>query len=196
LTRLAYAGQEVQEIEAAAGASHVQAMVGFAASAEQVRSLDWSRFSIVHFATHAFLNPVQPDLSNILLSQFDAAGHPQAGALWFSDIASMRMPVDLVVLSACQTANGDQLPGEGLVGLSYSFLIAGSRRVVGSLWDVDDAATAELMRRFYEALYRGGQSPAEALRSAQRAIAMVPRWSNPYYWAGFTIEGNPDPIPR
>ncbi|MGA8160470.1 MAG: CHAT domain-containing protein [Acidobacteriaceae bacterium] len=196
LTRLAYAGQEVEEIEAAAGASHVQAAVGFAASAEKVRSMNWSRFGIVHFATHAFLNPVQPDLSNILLSQFDAAGHPQAGALWFSDIASMRMPVDLVVLSACQTANGDQLPGEGLVGLSYSFLIAGSRRVVGSLWDVDDAATAELMRRFYEALYRGGQSPAEALRSAQRAIAMVPRWSNPYYWAGFTIEGNPDPIPR
>jgi len=106
------------------------------------------------------------------------------------------MPVDLVVLSACQTASGDRLPGEGLVGLSYSFLIAGGRRVVGSLWDVDDAATAELMRRFYQALYTGSRSPAEALRSAQRGIAQVPRWSNPYYWAGFTIEGDPHPLPR
>ncbi len=90
-----------------------------------------------------------------MLSRLDAGGHPQAGALWFSDIASMQMPVELVVLSACQTANGDRLPGEGLVGLSYSFLIAGSRRVIGSLWDVDDAATAELMRHFYQALYQG-----------------------------------------
>lgn len=196
LKRLAYAGQEVQGIEAAAGMSHVDAIVGFAASAERVRALDWSRFEVVHFATHAFLNPVQPDLSNILLSRVDSAGHPEAGALWFSDIASMRMPVGLVVLSACQTANGDPLPGEGLVGLSYSFLVAGSRRVVGSLWDVDDAATAELMRRFYQALYQGAVSPAEALRSAQRAIAQVPRWSNPYYWAGFTIEGDPHPLPR
>jgi CHAT domain-containing protein len=79
--------------------------------------------------------------------------------------------------------------------LSYSFLIAGSRRVIGSLWDVDDAATAELMRRFYLALYQGA-SPAEALRSAQRAIAKVPRWSNPYYWAGFTLEGDPHPLPH
>jgi CHAT domain-containing protein len=196
LTRLNYAGQEVGAIEAAAGASHVHPEAGFVASAEHVRSQDWSRFEVVHFATHAFLNPVQPDLSNIMLSRLDAAGHPQAGALWFSDIASMRMPVDLVVLSACQTANGEELPGEGLVGLSYSFLIAGSRRVIGSLWDVDDAATAELMRRFYQALYQEKESPAEALRSAQRAIAKVPRWSNPYYWAGFTIEGDPHPLPR
>lgn len=196
LTRLSYSAQEVREIEAAAGAARVESVTGFAASADRVRSLDWSRFNVVHFATHAFLNPVQPDLSNILLSRVDASGHSEAGALWFSDIAAMRMPVDLVVLSACQTANGDQLPGEGLVGLSYSFLIAGSHRVVGSLWDVDDAATAELMRRFYQALYQQGQSPAEALRSAQRAIAQEPRWSNPYYWAGFTIEGDPHPLPH
>lgn len=196
LQRLAYAGQEVREIEAAAGASRVDPVVGFAASAGRVRSLDWSRFEVVHFATHAFLNPVQPELSNVMLSRLDAAGHGEPGALWFSDIASMRMPVDLVVLSACQTSNGGQLPGEGLVGLSYSFLIAGSRRVVGSLWDVDDAATAEVMRRFYQALYQGRESPAEALRSAQRAIANIPRWSNPYYWAGFTIEGDPHPLPR
>jgi CHAT domain-containing protein/tetratricopeptide (TPR) repeat protein len=196
LTRLTYAAAEVRAIEAAAGPSHVHPVVGFAASAEEVRSMDWSHFDVVHFATHAFLNPVQPDLSNIMLSRVDAAGHAEAGALWFSDIASMRMPVDLVVLSACQTANGDRLPGEGLVGLSYSFLIAGSRRVVGSLWDVDDAATAELMRRFYEALYPGAASPGEALRSAQRAIAKVPRWSNPYYWAGFTLEGDPHSLPH
>lgn len=195
LERLAYASQEVRAIEAAAGRSNVHPQVGFAASTEQVRSMDWPHYEIVHFATHAFLNPVQPDLSNILLSRFDRNGHSQPGALWFSDIASMHMPVDLVVLSACQTANGDRLPGEGLVGLSYSFLIAGARRVVGSLWDVDDAATAELMRRFYQALYSGSVSPAEALRSAQRGIAHVPRWSNPYYWAGFTMEGDPHSLP-
>lgn len=196
LRRLNYAGDEVRAIEAAAGSSHVQPIVGFAANPQRVRSLDWSRFGVVHFATHAFLNPAQPELSNILLSRVDTAGHPEEGALWFSDIASMRMPVNLVVLSACQTASGDRLPGEGLVGLSYSFLVAGSSRVVGSLWDVDDAATAELMRRFYASLYQGASSPAEALRSAQRAIAKMPRWSNPFYWAGFTLEGDPHSLPQ
>lgn len=188
--RLRYAGEEARDLASLAGPQRSTLALGFGASVEHVRTLDWSDFTVAHFATHAFLNTEHPELASVALSMFDAEGHPQPGLLWFSDIASLHMPVELVVLSACQTANGQLLPGEGLVGLSYSFLLAGAHRVVGSLWDVDDEATEALMHRFYAALLSGTTSPAEALRRAQREMAAMPRWHDPYYWAGFTIEGD------
>jgi CHAT domain-containing protein len=94
----------------------------------------------------------------------------------------------LVVLSACQTSVLDrELPGESL-NLTSGVLAAGANAVIGSLWPVDDAATATLMGHFYEAL-RGGTPPADALREAQRATAAEPGRSDPYFWAGFTYVG-------
>jgi CHAT domain-containing protein/tetratricopeptide (TPR) repeat protein len=196
LRRLAYAGAEARDIASLAGAGHADLRVGFDASLENVRSLDWSEYTVAHFATHAVLNGRDPDLAGIAFSRFDAAGHPQPGFLWFSDIVSMRMPVRLVVLSACDSAAGDDVPGEGLVGLSYAFFLAGAHRVASSLWSVDDEATKVLMGDFYTALLIRGESPAEALRTAQRKLAATARWSNPYYWAGFTIEGDSRALPH
>lgn len=88
------------------------------------------------------------------------------------------------------------MPGEGLVGLSYAFFLGGARRVIGSLWNVDDVATRSLMREFYVALLKEHDTPAEALRAAQRKIASTTGWSNPYYWAGFTIDGKWNSIPQ
>jgi CHAT domain-containing protein len=79
--------------------------------------------------------------------------------------------------------------GEGLVGLTRGFLYAGAASVAASLWKVDDAATSELMSRFYTAMFRGGRRPAAALRDAQLSMSRVPRWRDPYYWAGFQIQG-------
>lgn len=190
LRRLIYSGQEAHEIASLAGPHASFVASGFAASRERVHSLDWQNYSIAHFATHALLNPNHPELDSIVLSTLDPQGGRQPGVLWFSDISDLHMPVELVVLSACRSANGESLPGEGLVGISYAFFVAGARRVVGSLWDVDDAATATLMQEFYKVMLHGAIAPAEALRSAQRKLAGNPRWSHPYYWAAFSIAGD------
>jgi CHAT domain-containing protein len=101
----------------------------------------------------------------------------------------MDLPVDLVVLSACETALGKEINGEGLVGLTRGFMYAGAPRVVASLWKVDDVATASLMERFYKAILKEGIRPAAALRQAQLEMWRDKRWSAPYNWAAFTIQG-------
>jgi CHAT domain-containing protein len=144
---------------------------------------------VVHFATHGLLNNEHPELSGVVLSLFDREGRPQDGFLRLHDIYNLNLPVDLVVLSACNTGLGRDVRGEGLVGLTRGFMYAGAAGVVASLWKVDDEATAELMRHFYEALFERGLSPSAALRDAQVAMWRQKRWHAPYYWAAFTIQG-------
>ncbi len=196
LERLAYAGHEANDIAVLAGPEASTQMLGFQAAPETVKAVSWLDYAIAHFAAHAWMNPHHPELAGVALSRFDQSGRKQQGVLWFSDIAALRMPVQLVTLSACESANGEQMPGEGLVGLSYSFFLAGAHRVVGSLWSVDDKATESLMSTFYTALLQDHASPAEALRSAQRKLAGSAAWSDPYYWAGFTIEGDWRALPE
>jgi CHAT domain-containing protein len=93
------------------------------------------------------------------------------------------------VLSSCDSQLGKDLRGEGLVGLVRGFFYAGSRRVVASLWKVDDIATKELMVRFYSKIFQGGQTPAAALRAAQVEMSRLPDWRSPYYWAAFVLQG-------
>jgi CHAT domain-containing protein len=95
-----------------------------------------------------------------------------------------------VVLSGCRTALGKEIRGEGLVGLTRGFMFAGAPRVVVSLWDVQDRATAELMKRMYSSLLREGKRPAAALHDAQREMSAIPEWSAPYHWAGFVLQGD------
>jgi CHAT domain-containing protein len=93
-------------------------------------------------------------------------------------------------LSACRTALGRETRGEGLVGLTRGFFYAGASRVVASIWTVGDVATARLMKRFYgEMLGARRATPAAALRAAQLELAKSDRWSDPYYWAGFVLQG-------
>ena len=96
---------------------------------------------------------------------------------------------ELVVLSGCETALGKRLAGEGLVGLMRAMIHAGASQIVASLWRVDDAATATLMSHFYDMLLTNGISPTTALRRAKLALASTPRWQDPFYWAGFVIQG-------
>jgi CHAT domain-containing protein len=96
-----------------------------------------------------------------------------------------------VVLSACQTSLGKEIRGEGLVGLTRGFMYAGARRVMSSLWKVDDAGTSKLMERFYRGML--GQkklSPAAALRAAQIEMWKQRDFQSPYYWAGFVLQGD------
>jgi CHAT domain-containing protein len=128
-------------------------------------------------------------LSGIVLSLVDEQGRPQNGFLRLYDIYNLKLNADLVVLSACQTALGKQINGEGLVGLTRGFMYAGAPRVVASLWRIDDRATAEMMRRFYQGMLKDGLRPAAALRAAQVSMLSEKRWQSPHYWAAFTLQG-------
>jgi CHAT domain-containing protein len=93
-------------------------------------------------------------------------------------------------LSACETGLGKEVKGEGLVGLTRGFMYAGSRRVVVSLWSVNDVATSEVMAKFYQKMLQEGQNPVSALRAAQLEMWNSQQWQAPYYWAAFTIQGD------
>jgi CHAT domain-containing protein len=125
----------------------------------------------------------------LVLSLVDDKGQPQNGFLKLQDVYNLNLPAELVVLSACQTGLGKEIRGEGLIGLTRGFMYAGTKRVVASLWKVDDVATAELMKRFYQGMLVEKKRPAEALRQAQVAMWKQRRWSSPYYWAAFVLQG-------
>jgi CHAT domain-containing protein len=144
---------------------------------------------MVRFVTHGLLDSNHPELSGVVLSLVDEKGSPVDGFLRLHDIYNLNLPADLVVLSACETGLGKEVRGEGLIGLTRGFMYAGAPRVVVSLWSVNDRATAELMKRFYRAMLIDKLRPAAALRSAQMELRNDPRWSAPYYWAGFVLQG-------
>ncbi len=167
--------------------------LGFAASRETATSPAMGQYRILHFATHGLLHDRNPELSGLVLSLYDRHGAPRDGFLRLHDIYNLELNADLVVLSACQTALGKSIRGEGLIGLTRGFMYAGARRVVASLWRVDDRATPELMRLFYRALLQRKLAPAAALRAAQSEMlgdrADREGWREPYYWAAFVLQG-------
>ena len=188
-TRLAHASEEADTISAAAPKGTTMIAKGFDANRETVMSANVGQFQIVHFATHGVLNSEHPELSAIVLTMVDHNGAPTDGLMSLHDIYSLDLSAQLTVLSACQTALGKDIRGEGMVGLNHAFMSAGSKSVVSSLWKVDDRATADLMREFYQSMLQEGMSPAAALRSAQRKMMEKNGTSAPYYWAGFVIQG-------
>lgn len=165
------------------------ALFDFAAERKAILGGALANSRIVHFATHAEVDPEHPELSNLVLTLVDAEGRPLDGRLYAYEIRDLHLSANMVVLSACSTGVGRELRGEGPLALSRAFLEAGAARVVVSLWDVQDDATAELMRRFYQSHLTEGQPPARALRQAQLSMSQDPRWSDPYYWAGFVLQG-------
>ncbi|NET89646.1 MAG: tetratricopeptide repeat protein [Kamptonema sp. SIO1D9] len=162
---------------------------GFQANRATATNPQLNQYQIVHFATHGLMNSVTPELSGIVLSMVDEAGNFQNGFLRLHDIFNLDLSADLVVLSACETGLGKQVRGEGVVGLTRGFMYAGAPRLLVSLWNVDDAATAEMMTRFYRLMLREGNSPSEALRLAQIEMQTETRWKSPYYWSAFVLQG-------
>lgn len=163
----------------------------FEASRDLIESQELKRYRILHFATHGLLNSKHPELSGLVLSLVDAQGNPRDdGFLLAHEISNLDLRAHLVVLSACQTGFGDEVRGEGLVSLTRSFMQAGVPKVVVSLWNVNDEATAELMTRFYRALIEKGLPPSSALRCAQLSMRRKPEWRSPYYWAPFIFQGD------
>ena len=189
IPRLPFSRREADAILQTAGPERSLKAVDFAASTSAAKGGMLSDYRIVHFATHGILNSKNPELSGLVLSLVNEKGEPVNGFLRMSDIYDLKLNADLVVLSACRTALGKDVRGEGLIGLSRGFMYAGSPRVVASLWKVDDAATAELMNRFYTGMLRKDLRPAEALRAAQIEMINDERFGSPYFWAAFTLQG-------
>ncbi len=185
--RLLESRREARDI--AALAPDVDVALDFAANRESAMSATLADYRVIHFATHGIIDNDHPDLSGVVLSLFNEKGERQDGFLRLHDIYNLKLPVDLVVLSACSTALGKEIVGEGLIGLVRGFMYAGSRRVLASLWKVDDEATSELMTRFYRALFEKGLAPSAALQAAQVELLKTKRWSHPFYWAGFVLQG-------
>jgi CHAT domain-containing protein/tetratricopeptide (TPR) repeat protein len=189
IPRLPYTREEADAIVKVAGAAHSLEALDSSASRDTAISGKLAQYRYVHFATHGFLDAERTGLSALVLSLVDGGKQPQDGFLRVNDIYNMRLSADLVVLSACQTGLGKEVRGEGVMGLTRAFLYAGAARVIVSLWNVNDRATAELMAGLYRGMLRQGKTPAAALRAAQLELRKQKRWESPYYWAAFVQHG-------
>jgi CHAT domain-containing protein len=147
---LPYAREEAESLLSLVPPDRRLGALGPDANRQTVLSGRLANYRLVHFATHGILDTAHPELSRLLLSGGDLLSH---------EIYRLRLPADVVVLSACRTALGKEIRGEGLVGLTRGFFQAGARSVVVSLWEVEDRATAELMRRFYREMLREAGRP-------------------------------------
>lgn len=188
-SRLRFSRTEAEEIARLISPNRSFVSLDFGANLTAAFSLKVQNARYVHFATHGMINSQYPELSAIVLSMIDENGNPQDGLLQLHDIYSMRLNADVVVLSACESALGKDIRGEGMIGLTRGFMYAGAQSVVASLWKVEDRATAELMKRFYRAMLKDKLPPAQALRKAQVEMIRQPQWKNPFYWAAFTLQG-------
>lgn len=190
LERLAGSRREAEAITELAGRKETFEALDFHASRVAALGPEVSSARIVHFASHALLDAHHPELSGIVLSLVDERGRPADGFLQTRDIYKLRLSADLVVLSACETALGKEVRGEGLLGISRGFMYAGAPRIIASLWRVPDRATSDLMKDFYRGILVKGLRPADALRAAQIAVRGDKRWSSPFYWAAFVLQGD------
>jgi CHAT domain-containing protein len=188
--RLRFAAREVEAIRALLPVNRSSVWLGASASRETLLGADLRRYRFLHFATHGVLGGNGLGESALVLSRFDSRGRPQPALLTSSEIARLHISADLVVLSACDSALGQGDAGEGATGLGQSFLEAGAKSVLVSLWSVDDRATEELMTQFYRNLLQQRLSPASALRQAQLSLSHRPPWDDPFYWAGFVLVGD------
>lgn len=195
LPPLPHSRAEAESIRSKVSPENTFVALGIDASVDNLARLVGQDYGILHLATHGFVNETDPRRSGILLSMVDSASQPIDGFLSLNEIYELDLPTDLVVLSACRTALGEHIRGVGIIGLTRGFFYAGASRLVVSLWDVDDEATAELMNHFYEALLVEGLRPSAALRMAQLEVRSSPQWKAPYFWAGFVLQGDFAPLP-
>jgi CHAT domain-containing protein/tetratricopeptide (TPR) repeat protein len=189
IPRLPFTRWEADQILAVSPAGSTLKAVGFNANRAVAGNGELSHYRYVHFATHGYVDTERAGFSAVVLSMFDKEGQPQDGFLRTHDIYNLKLPAELVVLSACETGLGKEVTGEGLEGLTRAFMYAGARRVVVSLWNVNDKATASLMQRLYAEMLRSNKTPAAALRAAQIEMLRTRQWQSPYFWAPFVMQG-------
>ena len=152
-----------------------------------------SRYKVVHFATHGLIVPEVPELSAVVLSQFKDNTGKEDGYLRMGEIAELDIRADFVNLSACETGLGKIYGGEGVVGLTQSFILAGANAVSVSLWSVADKSTSLFMVATYNMVHNYNLSYADAMTEVKRQFIkgeFGETYKKPYYWAPFVYYGN------
>lgn len=190
LPRLIASRQEALNISSFSVKDKTNVRTDFDANLENIGGKNLADYRILHFATHGFLDTSKPAESGLIFSLFDEKGRERNGFLNLDSIYNLDISSELVVISACQTALGKDIRGEGLIGLSRGFLYAGSDRVAATLWKVDDSATAEFMKLFYRNHLEKNMSASAALRQAKLELMKIPRYRSPFYWSAFTLLGD------
>ncbi len=177
------------------GGKGTRVVLGAQASEQLVKQLSASgelaQQRVVHFACHGLYDAEYPSYSALVLSEVSGAlkDSPESGYLTAEDVAVLRFKADFVNLSACETGLGKVVQGDGVVGLTRSFLVAGANRVGATLWVVDDAATKEFMVKLYSQVEKQGLGYSEAITAAKKEFIRSPDFSDPYYWSGFVLYG-------
>ena len=187
LPRLPYSKEEAEAILAMVPAEGRLGLMGHDATKAAVMSDELRRYRIVHFAAHTRLDDEYPERSSLVLSLFDKRGNPLSGDLRLQDMYNLKLSAELVVLSACETALGKDVKGEGLISMVRGFMYSGTPRVLASMWKVDDDATAQLMKEFYKQLLENKLTPTKAIQQAQ--IIQWRQTPNPFRWAAFQLHG-------
>jgi CHAT domain-containing protein len=185
---------EVDLIEAKVPLAHRQTLRGFAASRAVLDRFHLEDYAILHFSTHALIDDRVPEQSRIVLSLVNQSGCPVDGFLHPYQLAQLNLAGSIVVLSACDTALGKQVLGEGIVGFSSSLLYAGASELVLTLTAVDAEASSDFLADVYRRFLKGTISMEHSITLARRSMIHSRRFSDPYYWASFVVIGRPADI--
>jgi CHAT domain-containing protein len=192
LHRLPEAEIEVTAVAASVRTQMKKVLVGREADEKTFKALA-PQYATIHLATHGVLDNRDPLNSYLVLTKTEDETEND-GFLQAQEIIEMHLDADLAVLSACETANGRISPGEGVIGVSWAFLVAGARSIVVSQWRVNSASTSQLMKNLYQALAResepNSRSKSHALREASLRLVRDRRYRHPFYWAGFVLVSN------
>lgn len=185
------AENEVRRIGELFRSSHTEILTGDQANEDRFKRIA-GQARILHLATHGILNNANPLYSSLLLSTSSKTATQEDGLLEAWEIMQMNLHSELAVLSACETGRGRVRPGEGMIGLSWAFFVAGVPRTVVSQWKVESSSTAELMIDFYRRHLKG-DSPAQAMQgAAKRLLLENGQFRHPFFWAPFIVVGNLD----
>lgn len=177
---------EATAINAIGSPLNVSVYEGANASVERFNGLNFDALFAVHIAAHGYTYESDPELSYLQLAGNDKDDVAHDGQLLLTSIRELNISTPLIVLSACDTANGKDVWGDGTQGFAHAFFQAGSNTIVASKWKVPDESTAKLMELFYTHISKGND-PQAALHLAQIQIAKTPKWKHPYFWAGFAV---------
>ncbi len=196
LPRLMFAG-ELDAVAAEVPKNRRRTLRGFDANTEALKTLNLTDYGILHFSTHALIDDQMPEASRIALSMLDKQGHRIDGFVRPYQLSSLKLDGSVVVLSACDTALGKEVIGEGLVGFTASFIRAGASQLLMTLSEVDAEASSAFLSAVYHTYLssddktRKGITLEESVKRAQEELAKSRRWSDPYYWASFSLYGIP-----
>jgi CHAT domain-containing protein len=187
LERLVSSARESEQIRALPGLRSVDLLEGFDATRTRVLAQNLAQYRFIHIASHGFIDSEIPQLSALILGAWDRNGRVADQYVRAGDLLARTFDAEVVVLSACDTALGRQVAGEGLVGLRYAALARGARSVVASLWPVSDAIAADLMTDMYRYITVDRYPVAAALGAAIRAALGRTPALDPALWGPFAV---------